>query len=153
MWAFLQVVQKSLRDNKQPADGRKNRQTDLEQQMQESEVGTLAFYVRMFMAFMRTQQKSYTTTKYADSSLHCRHCSVSSFLTARPHHLTSECLILHFKVPLPTDQPSTLESHSLTRSHKRTSMGPSRSCWNGTSALQPEEITSKWTRVPCVYYQ
>ena len=25
---------------------------------------------------------------------------------------------------------------SLTRSHKRTSMGPSRSCWNGTSALQ-----------------
>ena len=37
---------------------------------------------------------------------------------------------------------------SLTRSHKRASMGPSRSCWNGkTSALQPEEITSKRTRV------
>ena len=34
---------------------------------------------------------------------------------------------------------------SLTRSHKRTSMGPSRSYWNGTSALQPEEITSKGT--------
>ena len=34
------------------------------------------------------------------------------------------------------------------------SMGPSRSCWNGTtSALQPEEITSKGTRVSCVYYQ
>ena len=33
---------------------------------------------------------------------------------------------------------------SLTGSHKRTSMGPSRSCWNNTtSALQPEEITSK----------
>ena len=33
---------------------------------------------------------------------------------------------------------------SLTRSHKRTSMEPSRSCWNDTtSALQPEEITSK----------
>ena len=32
---------------------------------------------------------------------------------------------------------------SLTRSHKRTFMGPSRSCWNGTSVLQPEEITSK----------
>ena len=32
---------------------------------------------------------------------------------------------------------------SLTRSHKRTSMGPSRSCWNGTtSALQAVEITS-----------
>ena len=34
------------------------------------------------------------------------------------------------------------------------SMGPSRSCWNDTtSALQPEEITSKGTRVSCVYYQ
>ena len=43
---------------------------------------------------------------------------------------------------------------SLTRSHKRTSMGPSRSCWNGkTSALQPEEITSKGTRASCVYYR
>ena len=43
---------------------------------------------------------------------------------------------------------------SLKRSHKRTSMGPIRSCWNGTtSALQPEEITSKGTRVSCVYYQ
>ena len=43
---------------------------------------------------------------------------------------------------------------SLTRSHKRTSMGSSRSCWNGTtSALQPEEITSNETRVSCVYYQ
>ena len=43
---------------------------------------------------------------------------------------------------------------SLTRSHKRTSMSPSRSCWNGsTSALQLEEITSTGTRVSCVYYQ
>ena len=43
---------------------------------------------------------------------------------------------------------------SLTRSHKRTSMGPSRSCWNGTtSALQSGESTSKGTRVSCVYYQ
>ena len=42
---------------------------------------------------------------------------------------------------------------SLTRSHKRTSKGPSRSCWNGTtSALQTEEITSRGTRVSCVYY-
>ena len=38
--------------------------------------------------------------------------------------------------------------------HKRISMGLPRSCWNGTtSALQPEEITSKGTRVSCVYYQ
>ena len=32
-------------------------------------------------------------------------------------------------------------------------MGRSRICWNGTtSALQPEEITSKGTRVSCVYF-
>ena len=43
---------------------------------------------------------------------------------------------------------------SLTRWHKRTSMGPSRSCWNSkTSELQPEEITWKGTRVSCAYYQ
>ena len=43
---------------------------------------------------------------------------------------------------------------SLVRSHKRTSIEPSRSCWNGTtSALQSEEITSKGTRVSCMYYQ
>ena len=43
---------------------------------------------------------------------------------------------------------------SLTCSHKRTSMRPSISCWNGrTSALQPEEITSKGTRDSCVNYQ
>ena len=37
---------------------------------------------------------------------------------------------------------------SLTRSHKRTSTGPFRNCWNGrTNALQLEEITSKRTRV------
>ena len=42
---------------------------------------------------------------------------------------------------------------AVTCSHKRTSMGPSRICWNGTSALQPEEFTSKGTRVSCMYYQ
>ena len=43
---------------------------------------------------------------------------------------------------------------SLTRSLKKTSMGPSRSCWNGTtSALELEEITSKGTRVSCAFYQ
>ena len=41
----------------------------------------------------------------------------------------------------------------LTRSHKRTSMGSSRSYWNDTSALQLEDITSKGTWVSCVYYQ
>ena len=43
---------------------------------------------------------------------------------------------------------------SLTRSHKRTSMGPCSNFWNDTTnGLQPEEITSKGTRVSCVYYQ
>ena len=43
---------------------------------------------------------------------------------------------------------------SLIRSHKKTSMGSSRSCWNGTtSALQPGEIASKGHRVSCVYSQ
>ena len=43
---------------------------------------------------------------------------------------------------------------SLKRSHKRTSMGPSRIFWNRpTGALQTEEITSKRTWVSCVYYQ
>ena len=41
-----------------------------------------------------------------------------------------------------------------SQSHKKNSMGSSRSCWNSTtSALQPEEITSKGTRISCVYYQ
>ena len=40
---------------------------------------------------------------------------------------------------------------SLTCSHKRTSMGLCRSCWNGpTSALTPEEIISKGTRISCL---
>ena len=42
---------------------------------------------------------------------------------------------------------------SLTRSDKRSSMEPFRSCRNGTSALQQEEIISKGTRVSYVYYQ
>ena len=43
---------------------------------------------------------------------------------------------------------------SLTRAHKRTSMGLSRSFWNGkTSALHPKEVTSKGTRFSYVYYQ
>ena len=52
------------------------------------------------------------------------------------------------------EEMKRLWRRSLTRSHKRASMGPSRSCWNGTtSALQPEEIISKGIRVSCVYYQ
>ena len=47
-----------------------------------------------------------------------------------------------------------LWQRSLTSSHKRSSMGPFRNRWNGTtSELQPEEITSKGTWVSCVYFQ
>ena len=43
---------------------------------------------------------------------------------------------------------------SLTCSHKRISMGPSRSCLNGTtSVLEPDEMTSKVTRILYAYYQ
>ena len=43
---------------------------------------------------------------------------------------------------------------SLICSRKRAFMGPSRSCWNATtSALQPEEITLKGTKVSCMYNQ
>ena len=43
---------------------------------------------------------------------------------------------------------------TLTRSRKRTSMEPFRSFWNSTiNSLELEEITSKGTRVSCVYYQ
>ena len=42
----------------------------------------------------------------------------------------------------------------LTRSLKTTSMGRSRSCWNGIiSPLQPEVVTSKRARVSCGYYR
>ena len=47
-----------------------------------------------------------------------------------------------------------LWQRSFQCSHKRTSMGPLRSCWNSkTSAFQPGEISSKGTSVSCVYYQ
>ena len=47
-----------------------------------------------------------------------------------------------------------LRRRSYTRSHKRTSMGHSRSYWNGTtSPLQLEKITSMGTVGLCVYYK
>ena len=48
----------------------------------------------------------------------------------------------------------TLFPEAVVMRQLRTSMRPSRSCWNSaTSALQLEEITWKGTRVSCVYYQ
>ena len=51
------------------------------------------------------------------------------------------------------DEERCGRSEEVNKLHKRSSMGPSRSCWNDTSALQLEEITSKGTRVSCVYNQ
>ena len=52
------------------------------------------------------------------------------------------------------ERKKRLWRRSLTCSHKRTSIGPFRSFWNGrTSALQREKITWKETRVSCVCYQ
>ena len=55
------------------------------------------------------------------------------------YSLSSEALVMrHLR------RWKRLWRRSLTRSHKRTSMGPSRCYWNGTiSGLQPEEITSR----------
>ena len=73
----------------------------------------------------------------------------SLLLVTFAYSLSSEAVIMR-----QSRRWKRLWRRSLTRSHKRTSMGPSRSCCNGTtSALQPEEITLKGTRVSCVYYQ
>ena len=65
------------------------------------------------------------------------------------HSLSSEAVVMR-----QLRRYKRLLRRSLTRSHKTTSLEPSRSCWNGTtSALQPEEITSKGTRVSCLYFQ
>ena len=63
------------------------------------------------------------------------------------HSLSSEAVVMR-----QLRRWKRLWRRSLIRSRERTSMGPCRSCWNDTSALQPE-ITSKGTRVSCVYYQ
>ena len=64
------------------------------------------------------------------------------------HSLSSEAVVMR-----QLRRWNRLWRRTLTRSHKRTCMGRSRSYWNGTSTMQPEEITSKRTRVSCVYYQ
>ena len=70
------------------------------------------------------------------------------FLTSG-YSLSSEAIIIR-----QLTRWKRLWRRSLTRQHKRTSMGPWRSCWNGTtSALKIEEITWKRTRVSCVFYQ
>ena len=68
--------------------------------------------------------------------------SSSASLQSRPvtfgYSLSSESVVMR-----QLRRWKRLWRRSLTRSHKRTSIGTSRSCWNGTSALQLEEITLK----------
>ena len=80
--------------------------------------------------------------------------SSSSFLYSRPCSLWLLVILKAQRLSLWDNWGDRLWRRPLTRSHKRTSMGHFRSFWNGTtSALEPEEITSKETRVSCVYYQ
>ena len=81
--------------------------------------------------------------------------SFSASLLSRPYSLTfGYSLISEAVVIRQMRRWKSLWRRSLTRPHKRTSMEPSRSCWNGrTSVLQPEEITSKGTWVSCMHYQ
>ena len=58
------------------------------------------------------------------------------------YYLSSEAVVMR-----QLSRWKRLWRRSLTRPHKKTSMRPPRSCWNDTSALQPEG-----TRVSCVYY-
>ena len=81
----------------------------------------------------------------SSASLQSRPCSFVTF----GYSLSSEAVVMR-----ELRRWKRLWWRSLTRSHKRTLMEPSRSCWNGTtSALQREEITSKGTRISCVYFQ
>ena len=82
-----------------------------------------------------------STTPYLSQTIWARWASTQflSLQTLLPvtfgYSLSSKAVVMRQK---------RLWRRSLTRSHKRTLMGPSRSCWNGTpSALQPEEITLK----------
>ena len=73
----------------------------------------------------------------------------TSLLVTFGYSLSSEAIVMR-----QVRRWKRLWRRSLTRSHKRISMGPSRSCWNGTtSVLHPEEITWKGTKFSCVYYQ
>ena len=69
--------------------------------------------------------------------------------------LSWRCLLpVTFGYSLSSEAVVMRELRRWKRRWKKTSMGPSRSCCNGTtSALQSEEITSKGTRFSCVCYQ
>ena len=73
---------------------------------------------------------------------------VPTLFSVTAYSLSSEAVVMR-----PLRRWKWLWRMSLTRSHKSTFMVPCRRCWNGTSALQPDEIISKGTGALCVYYQ
>ena len=111
----------------------------------------------------RGQHSSNWVSDISTRTIH-QSATLSLSQTIWPRWASRQFLSLHIVVTLLPVTAQTLSlwdnwrdgkrlwQRSLTRSHKMTSTGPSRSWWNGTtSALQPEEITSKGTRVSCVY--
>ena len=76
-----------IKIKQQTEDGRK-KQTNTDSEQQNTGRWSMHFFAfcvyLLCVAITRTQKKSYTATKDADSSGHHFHCSVSSFLT--PYH-------------------------------------------------------------------
>ena len=112
------------------------------------QIGSVAF-----LAGQCTSLQLHPCHRLVDQDGHQDSSSASLIQTSPPvtfaYSLSSEAVVMR-----QLKRWKRLWRRSLTRSHKRTSMGPCRSCWNGTtSALQAEEIISKGTSVSCVYYQ
>ena len=86
---ILQVEQKNNDKNKQRVEER-NRKTRIQNcKRQEGEILHFKAFLCVFMAIARTQRKSDSAIEDTDSSGHCLHNSVSSFLTDRLSILTS----------------------------------------------------------------
>ena len=112
------------------------------------QIGSLAFPLGLYTSpQIHPCHRLFDTDGYQESSspsLLSRTCSWDFWL-----FLSSEPVVMR-----QSRRWKWLWRMSLIRSHKRTSMVPCRSCWNGTTgALQSEEFTSKGTRGSCVYYQ
>ena len=126
----------------------------VQEEIPSEEASTLQIRSVAFPPGQCTSPQLYPCHRLFDQDRH--QGSSSASLPSRPYSLwlfayslSSEAVIMR-----QLEKWKRLWWRSLTCSHKSTSMGPFRNWWNGTtSALQPEEITSKGTRVSCVYYQ
>ena len=78
---------------------------------------------------------SFSQTRWASRQFHTLPIVQTLLPVTFAYSLSSEAVVMRQL------RWKRLWRRSLTRSHKRTSMGPSRSCWNSTtSVLQPEEL-------------